>query len=53
MADPNRHTVTVKFDLPVDIVAAPGMYAEVYLPERKGEDSKVVVIPKSALFNRA
>ena len=50
VADPNRHTVTVKFDLPVDIVAAPGMYAEVYLPERKGEDSKVVVIPKSALL---
>jgi multidrug efflux pump subunit AcrA (membrane-fusion protein) len=50
VADPNRHTVTVKFDLPVDIVAAPGMYAEVYLPERKGEDSKVTVIPKSALL---
>lgn len=50
VADPSRHTVTVKFDLPVDVVAAPGMYAEVYLPEPKKGDSKVVVIPKTALL---
>lgn len=51
IADPNRHTVTVKFDLPVDVTAAPGMYAEVYLPERSKGDSKVAVIPKSALLS--
>lgn len=51
IADPNRHTVTVKFDLPVDITAAPGMYAEVYLPERSKGDAKVAVIPKSALLS--
>lgn len=50
VADPSRHTVTVKFDLPVDAVAAPGMYAEVYLPETKQGDAKVVVIPKTALL---
>ncbi|WP_051542982.1 efflux RND transporter periplasmic adaptor subunit [Thiothrix lacustris] len=50
VADPSRHTVTVKFDLPVDAVAAPGMYAEVYLPESKQGDTKVVVIPKTALL---
>lgn len=51
VADPSRHTVTVKFDLPVDAVAAPGMYAEVYLPEIKKGASKVVVIPKTALLS--
>lgn len=51
VADPSRHTVTVKFDLPVDAVAAPGMYAEVYLPETKqGNGNKVMVIPKTALL---
>lgn len=50
IADPNRHTVTVKFDLPVDIVAAPGMYAEIYLPERNKGESSVPVIPKTALL---
>lgn len=52
IADPERHTVTVKLDLPVDIVAAPGMYAEIYLPEKtKGEAQSVPVIPKTALLS--
>ncbi len=52
VADPNRHTVTVKFDLPVDITAAPGMYAEVYVPEQKNDKDavKVAVIPRTALL---
>lgn len=50
VVDPGRHTVMVKFDLPVDAVAAPGMYAEVYLPETKTGDAKIVVIPKTALL---
>ncbi|MEZ5479904.1 MAG: efflux RND transporter periplasmic adaptor subunit [Thiolinea sp.] len=49
VADPERHTVTVKFDLPVDVTAAPGMYAEVYLPDNT-RSSDVVVIPRSALL---
>lgn len=50
VADPSRHTVTVKFDLPVDVVAAPGMYAEVFLPARDKDKPKVAVIPRSALL---
>lgn len=51
VADPTRHTVTVKFDLPVDALASPGMYAEVYLPETRAGDAKIVVIPKTALLS--
>lgn len=51
VADPGRHTVTVKFDLPVDTVAAPGMYAEISLPETKQDATKTVVIPKTALLS--
>jgi multidrug efflux pump subunit AcrA (membrane-fusion protein) len=51
VADPSRHTVTVKFDLPVDVVAAPGMYAQIYLPERNNGGTKIAVIPRSALLS--
>lgn len=51
VADPERHTVTVKFDLPVDVVTAPGMYAEIHLPERSKDASKVAVIPRTALLS--
>lgn len=50
VADPSRHTVTVKFDIPMEISTAPGMYAEIYLPEKKKGDSQVITIPKSALL---
>lgn len=50
VADPERHTVTVKFDLPVDISAAPGMYAEVYLPDTQ-RATGAVVVPKTALLS--
>jgi multidrug efflux pump subunit AcrA (membrane-fusion protein) len=50
IADPSRHTVTVKFDLPMDVSAAPGMYAEIYMPERKKGGSEVLVIPTTALL---
>ncbi|MEZ5452489.1 MAG: efflux RND transporter periplasmic adaptor subunit [Thiothrix sp.] len=49
VADPSRHTVTVKFDIPMEITTAPGMYAEIYVPESK-KGSQVIVIPKSALL---
>ncbi|MBO0614935.1 efflux RND transporter periplasmic adaptor subunit [Thiothrix fructosivorans] len=48
LADPTRHTVTVKFDLPVGIEATPGNYAEVHLPE--GQSGTSIFIPKTALF---
>lgn len=49
VADASRHTVTVKFDIPMEITTAPGMYAEIYVPENKN-GSQVIVIPKSALL---
>ncbi len=50
IADPSRHTVVVKFDLPVGIAASPGMYAEVYLPDSTPGGNSVITIPKTALI---
>jgi len=52
MADVQRHTVTVKFDLPEGIYAGPGMYAEVNVPDVNAPARKLVRIPVSALRNR-
>ena len=49
VADPSRHTVVVKFDLPVGTLASPGMYAELYLPDT-GSGNSVITIPKTALI---
>ena len=49
VADPSRHTVVVKFDLPVGILASPGMYAEIFIPDSTGGNT-VVTIPRSALI---
>lgn len=48
IADPQRHTVTVKFDLPRGVPGGPGMYADVHLP---GTDTTTgaVRIPLSAI----
>jgi len=50
VADPIRHTVIVKFDLPVDTLASPGMYAEVMVPSSGKNAAKVNLIPKTALL---
>ena len=50
VADPSRHTVVVKFDLPVGILASPGMYAEIFLPDSMSGGSTVITIPKTALI---
>ena len=52
MADPQRHTVTVKFDVQPDSPAAPGMYAEVKVPDPTAPAQQVVVIPESAIIQR-
>ena len=52
MADPTRHTVRVKLDIPRDAPAAPGMYAEVLVPEPGGIGMELPVIPSSAVFSR-
>lgn len=51
VADAEHHTVTVKFDLPVDVVAAPGMYAEIYLSNSQANDEPVVLVPRTALLS--
>jgi multidrug efflux pump subunit AcrA (membrane-fusion protein) len=50
VADANRHTVVVKFDLKTGINASPGMYAELFLPDASGANKAVVTIPKTALI---
>ncbi len=50
VADPSRHTVVVKFDLPVGVLASPGMYAEIYLPDSSSGGNMVITIPKTALI---
>ncbi|MEE9351762.1 MAG: efflux RND transporter periplasmic adaptor subunit [Thiotrichaceae bacterium] len=50
IADPTRHTVTVKFDLRTGINAAPGMYAEISIPNSSQGKKNVLVIPNSALL---
>jgi len=50
VADPSRHTVVVKFDLPVGILASPGMYAEIFLPDSKPGENSVITIPRTALI---
>jgi multidrug efflux pump subunit AcrA (membrane-fusion protein) len=48
MADPQRHTVKVKFDLPQG-VSEPGMYAKVLLPDFGAPARTNPVIPGSAI----
>lgn len=52
VADPVRHTVTVKLDLPLDAPAAPGMYAEVMLPDPHSPMTELPAVPRSALVQR-
>lgn len=51
-ADPQRHTVTVKFDLPQGIPGGPGMYAEVMIPDINAPARTLPVIPDSAVVWR-
>lgn len=48
MADPQRHTVTVKFDLPQG-VSEPGMYAKVLIPDFGAPARSNPVIPTTAI----
>lgn len=49
VADPKRHTVKVKFDLPEGVPGGPGMYAEVMIPGPKSQAVSLPVIPKAAI----
>jgi RND family efflux transporter MFP subunit len=48
MADPQRHTVKIKFDLPQG-VAEPGMYAKVLVPDFNAPARANPVVPESAI----
>lgn len=51
-ADARRHTVTVKFDLPVGVQGGPGMYAEVQIPDVTVPSNSVPTIPDTAVIWR-
>lgn len=48
MADPQRHTVKVKFDLPKG-VSEPGMYAKVMIPDFNAPARVNPVVPRTAI----
>lgn len=52
MADSQRHTVVVKFDLPSGVPGGPGMYAEVMIPDVNTPITDMPKIPKSAVIRR-
>nr|VFJ86448.1 MAG: RND family efflux transporter, MFP subunit [Candidatus Kentron sp. H]VFJ88331.1 MAG: RND family efflux transporter, MFP subunit [Candidatus Kentron sp. H]VFJ95565.1 MAG: RND family efflux transporter, MFP subunit [Candidatus Kentron sp. H] len=52
MADRQRHTVKVKFDLHPKAPAAPGMYAEVMVPDSNAPVREVLVIPTVAVIQQ-
>ena len=52
IADPDRHTVTVKLDLPAGAPGGAGMYAEVMINDINANVRELPVVPKSALVYR-
>ncbi len=52
VADPGRHTVKVKFDLPLGTPGGPGMYAEVTVPDASVPMQVQTSVPQEALIWR-
>lgn len=52
MADRQRHTVKVKFDLHPEAPAGPGMYAEVMVPDPNARSREVLIIPTVAVIRQ-
>jgi len=52
IADPDRHTVTVKLDLPQGVPGGAGMYAEVMINDVNAKVRELPVVPKAALVWR-
>jgi len=52
VADSQRHTVVVKFDLPSGVPGGPGMYAEVMIPDVNTPITDMPIIPSSAIIRR-
>lgn len=51
-ANSNRHTVSVKLDLPEGTAAGPGLYAEVMLPDGDSRGQLTPVIPEYSAVRR-
>lgn len=51
-ADPSSNTIRVKFDLPKGSPVAPGMYAEVLIPDTQTSDEEFLVVPREAVTYR-
>lgn len=52
VADSQRHTVVVKFDLPSGVAGGPGMYAEVMIPDVNTPITDMPIIPSSSVVRR-
>lgn len=52
IADPDRHTVTVKLDLPQGAPGGAGMYAEVMINDINAKVRELPVVPRNALVWR-
>jgi multidrug efflux pump subunit AcrA (membrane-fusion protein) len=52
IADPDRHTVTVKLDVPQGVPAGAGMYAEVMINDINAKVRDLPVVPRNALVWR-
>jgi hypothetical protein len=52
IADPDRHTVTVKLDLPPGAPGGAGMYAEVMINDVNAQTRDLPVVPRAALVWR-
>jgi multidrug efflux pump subunit AcrA (membrane-fusion protein) len=52
IADPDRHTVTVKLELPQGAPGGAGMYADVIITDINAEVRELPVVPKDALVWR-
>lgn len=50
LADKSKHTVTVKFDLPIGTNGVPGMYAEVAIPVKNSKLSTSIIIPRTSIL---
>ncbi len=52
VADLQKHTVKVKLNLPLNVPASPGMYAEVSVPNKASKKKPSPMVPRSALIWR-
>ncbi len=50
LADKSKHTVTVKFDLPIGTNGVPGMYAEVAIPVKNSKLNTSIIIPRTSIL---